>query len=181
MRKTRFKLFFIWNFDKEERWLNEMAARGFALVSVGFGTYTFESCDAGDYTIRLELLENLPTHPESERYIRFVESTGAEHVGSIFRWVYFRRKKALGAFDLYSDYACRIRHLTRILVLILAVSPLMFMNTFNFLMISSRLFSDPIRLALGLFFLMLFVFCIVGIIRVLRMRRKLQKEHTLYE
>ncbi len=36
MRKVIHKGFFVWNFDKEERWLNEMAAKGLALISVGF-------------------------------------------------------------------------------------------------------------------------------------------------
>lgn len=33
MRQTIHKLFWVWEFDKEEKWLNEMAARGFALVN----------------------------------------------------------------------------------------------------------------------------------------------------
>ena len=36
MRKVIHKWFAAWNFDKEERWLNEMAAKGLGLVSVGF-------------------------------------------------------------------------------------------------------------------------------------------------
>ncbi len=29
-------MFLVWDFDKEEKWLNEMAAKGLALTSVGF-------------------------------------------------------------------------------------------------------------------------------------------------
>ncbi len=49
MRKTIHKLFFIWDFDKEEKWLNQMAAKGLALVSVGFCKYEFEDCIPGEY------------------------------------------------------------------------------------------------------------------------------------
>jgi hypothetical protein len=34
-------LFWVWDFDKEEKWLNEMAAKGLSLVSVGFYKYEF--------------------------------------------------------------------------------------------------------------------------------------------
>ena len=35
-RMTQYKYFWAWEFDKEERWLNEMASNGWALVQVGF-------------------------------------------------------------------------------------------------------------------------------------------------
>ena len=44
MRRTIRKWFWVWNFDKEEQWLNEMAAKGLCLVSVGFCKYEFEDC-----------------------------------------------------------------------------------------------------------------------------------------
>ena len=31
-KKTVFKLFFVWDFEKEERWLNEMAQEGWVLL-----------------------------------------------------------------------------------------------------------------------------------------------------
>lgn len=122
MRKTVRKWFWVWEFDKEERWLNEMAAQGLALVSVGFCRYDFEECAPGAYQVRLELLENQPSHAESQKYIGFIEETGAEQVGRFMRWVYFRKKTADGPFDLYSDLESRIKHLKRIIALILPVS-----------------------------------------------------------
>ena len=122
MRKTVRKWFWVWEFDKEERWLNEMAAQGLALVSVGFCRYDFEECAPGVYQVRLELLENQPSHAESQKYIGFIEETGAEQVGRFMRWVYFRKKTADGPFDLYSDLASRIKHLKRIIALILPIS-----------------------------------------------------------
>ena len=43
MRQTIHKLFWAWEFDKEEKWLNEMAARGLCLVSIGFCKYEFRT------------------------------------------------------------------------------------------------------------------------------------------
>lgn len=41
-KKTVFKLFFVWDFEKEERWLNEMAQEGWVLDNTGFSFYTAE-------------------------------------------------------------------------------------------------------------------------------------------
>ena len=65
MRTTVRKWFWGWDFDKEEAWLNEMAAKGLALVSVGLGRYEFEETEPREYRVAMELLEHLPTHPES--------------------------------------------------------------------------------------------------------------------
>ena len=115
MKKIIHNGFWLWNFDKEEKWLNEMAAKGLALTSVHFFRYEFEDCLPGEYNIRLELLKDFVGHPASQNYIRFLEETGAEHVGTLLRWVYFRKKVDAAPFDLFSDIDSRIRHLNRIL------------------------------------------------------------------
>jgi hypothetical protein len=61
------------DFEKEEMWLNEMAAKGLALVAVGFGAYTFEESLPGEIHIRLELLDNLPSHAKALNIIKFLE------------------------------------------------------------------------------------------------------------
>ena len=115
MKRTVYKWFWMWDFDKEEKWLNEMAANGYALSGVGYCKYDFEEGGSETYSIRLEMLEKAPGSLESQNYIRFLEDTGAEHVGSIFRWVYFRKKPDGAPFDLFSDIDSRIRHLNRML------------------------------------------------------------------
>ena len=95
-KKTVFKLFFVWDFEKEERWLNEMAQEGWVLDNTGFSFYTFVRCEPGEYIIRLEM------NPSSD-YRAFVKEL-----------VYFRRKAELGSFELLSDIDSRLTHLSRI-------------------------------------------------------------------
>ena len=73
-KKTVFKLFFVWDFEKEERWLNEMAQEGWVLDNTGFSFYTFVRCEPGEYIIRLEM------NPSSD-YRAFVKELGAEYIG----------------------------------------------------------------------------------------------------
>ncbi len=106
--KTLHKIFWVWEFEKEERWLNQMAQEGWALKKGSFHTYTFEPCAPGEYILRLAML-NDPSNFEA-----FMEEMGAEKVGACMRWAYFRRKAALGPFAMFSDIDSRVAQLDRI-------------------------------------------------------------------
>lgn len=106
------------HFEKEEKWLNEMSAKGFALVSYTWCRYVFQPCQPGEYIYRIELLPAKSASLDSleyQEYIDFLEETGAEPVTSHGRWIYFRRKATEGPFDIYSDADSRISHYKRIL------------------------------------------------------------------
>jgi hypothetical protein len=176
MKKTIHKWFWLWDFEKEEAWLNEMSANGLHLCAVGFCKYTFEEGAPGEYIIRLEMLDKLPGHTESKQYIRFIEETGAEVIGSLFRWVYFRKKTVGEGFDLFSDTDSRIKHLDRILFLI---GILCFLNLFNGINNLRYGFSASRIISILCFFVFGLFGC--GLVRVWLKRRKLKKEKVLHE
>jgi len=103
--KTVHKWFWVWDFEKEGQWLNCMAQQGWVLDGLGFATYRFVACEPGEYAIGLEM------HEHDEDYLAFMAETGAEYVGRMASWIYFRRKTELGAFGIYSDRESRIKHL----------------------------------------------------------------------
>lgn len=135
MKRTLYKWFWAWDFEKEETWLNALSAKGLQLCDVGFCRYAFEDGLPGEYIYRLELLDRFPSHPESAQYIRFIEETGAQHIGSLHRWVYFRKRAEEGEFDLFSDLDSRLAHLRRLLLLIGAVTAATLVNAASRLMI----------------------------------------------
>lgn len=114
-RMTKYRWFWVWDFDKEERWLNEMAANGWNLVSVGYCRYIFEKGEPGAYTYRLEM------HGYDENYISFMEETGAEYVGKVLQWLFFRKRSELGQFDIFSDIDSKMAHLNKIYKLVMAL------------------------------------------------------------
>lgn len=180
MRHTIFKWFWAWNFEKEEKWLNEMSAKGLQLVSVGFCRYVFEEGTRGEYAYRLELLKELPSNIESVSYIRFLEETGIEYIGSVVRWAYFRKRTADGAFELYSDIDSRIKHYKRIMTLFIAVMPAVVFpaisNLNNYL---DRRYSVMLGLSI-LSFLIAFLLGL-GVIKILRKINKLKREQIIRE
>jgi hypothetical protein len=180
LKHTIRKLFWSWDFDKEENWLNEMSTKGLQLTSVGFCKYVFEDGTPGEYFYRLELLDNLPCTAESQRYIRFIEDTGAEHVGSILRWVYFRKKANMGEFDLFSDIDSRIKHLNRLLVLLLVVGICIFLTgIINLSVFLNAGFESNRNIGIIDVVLGLLLFC--GFAKIFLKKRRLKKERILHE
>jgi len=115
MKTTKIKLFFVNQHEKEEDWLNSMAANGKAMLNYKFPFfYEFEDCEPNEYMYRIEMLENLPNSSKSREYIDFLEDTGVEMMSTYLRWVYFRKKTKDGSFDLFSDLESKIKHYWRI-------------------------------------------------------------------
>ena len=179
MRKVIKKWFWAWDFEKEEKWLNEMSAKGLALVDYTFCRYSFEECEPGEYSFKIQYLENKPSHPESEQYIRFMEETGAEQIASYINWVYFRKKTAEGPFEIFSDYESKIKQFILIKKLLI---PLFIMNFFigtaniiNFWFNAKEWIWVPfINIACA-------VFLYIGICSIKKKIRSLKKESAIYE
>lgn len=179
MKEVIYKWFWAWDADKEEKWLNEMAAKGLILSSICYCRYEFEKGVPGEYNIRLELLERLPGHVQSRQYISFLEEVGVEHVGSNMRWIYFRKKASDGEFEIYSDMGSRIEQLNRILVLISI--PFIFnlyIGIWNFTMFLAK---APEYSGFSILNLLLAVLCGYGCLKINKKKQKLKKERQLFE
>ena len=183
MRHTVYKLLWAWEYDKEEKWLNEMAANGMALISVGLCKYIFEDSEPGEYTIKLELLDHMPSRSDSKSYLGFLEDTGVEHVGSMFRWVYIRKKTAEGSFDLYSDIGSRMKYLKRLQIFFFTL--LIFEFCIGIMNISIGAFwSNTINktnLFLGVLLLFIALMCGLAAFGHTKKLRALQRERQIRE
>lgn len=179
MRTIIKKLFFVWDFDKEEKWLNEMAAKGLALVSVGFCKYEFEDCIPGEYKICLQLLDKMPSHPESRKYIEFMEETGAEHAGSFTRWVYFRKKASEGDFSLFSDHASKMKYLSSIFSFVALIVGLnLYIGLYNIFVV---FFLHSAFNYIGLLNFAIALIGLPGVIKLWKKRNRMKKESQLFE
>jgi hypothetical protein len=171
-----------WDFEKEEKYLNKMSSEGLAMTDYSWCRYVFEEKPRGEWIYRIELLENYPTHPESQNYIRFMEETGAEFVASYLRWVYFRRKASEGEFSIYSDSASRIQHYKRVRMWFLLVAWInLFAGIMNMVSAFAGRFSD-INFALGL--VSLTIFALISFSLIIPLTKKihiLRKEKKITE
>lgn len=112
MNKVVHKVFLLWDWEKEAAWLNEMSRQGWQLRRVGWCRYEFEPGEPGRWQYQLEMLQK--NDPD---YLAFLEDTGIQVVGRLFRWVYLRRENDGTPFELFSDTDSILRHMDRVLTL----------------------------------------------------------------
>lgn len=110
--KTAWRFFM--DYEKEEAWLNQMAAQGWDFVKSWLWRYRFEKGKPGEYSYRIQLLPNWASSPKSKEYLSFVSESGAEVVETSASWAYFRKKTSNGPFDLFSDLDSTIEHQKRV-------------------------------------------------------------------
>ncbi len=107
MFKTINKFFL--DFDREERWLNEMSAEGWALKGYKSGTYFFESSIPNLYKYKIELF-NITSQNEKELYLSFLEDMGITVIATYAGRVYLGKESSDNDFVVYNDLDSRIKH-----------------------------------------------------------------------
>ncbi|MDU4860698.1 MAG: DUF2812 domain-containing protein [Terrisporobacter othiniensis] len=112
-----YKFFALGEYEKKEKWINIMCSKGYALKSWSFCKYKFEKCNPGEYNYFLELFENLSSSPNQEDFLNYLEDEwSVEYVCHYRNWVFFRRKKMLGKFSMFSNLESKIDYFRRILL-----------------------------------------------------------------
>ena len=114
MKKTIFRLYYVWQWEKEEQWLNDMSKKGWQLVHATIGKFNFESGEPSEYTYRLELLDSNIKSLESTSYLNFLQETGIEMVGKCKNWIYLRCKTAEGGFEPNNKTLYDLTHLLKL-------------------------------------------------------------------
>lgn len=120
-KKTEYRLNFIWDYDKEEKWLNEMAKEGWRLDKYFFVRYDFVSCEPGEYEYKIQLLDEVANSVKNRDYLDFLRDMGISVVSKWFRWIYLEKKADGEPFDIFSDRNSRLKHIKSVLTLIKSV------------------------------------------------------------
>ena len=103
---------FRWYYDKdqEEKFLNNMVSKGYAMTKFFLGVYWFERCEPGEYTYRVDIIRDKNTKERNEFY-DLIRETGGELIQTWGVWAFFRKR---GDFELYSDNESKIEQYRRI-------------------------------------------------------------------
>lgn len=104
----KFRLYF--DKDKEETFLNDMAAKGYAMEKFFLGYYTFARCEPGEYTYRVDLIHG-KTVKETNDFYDLVREAGGELVQTWGFWAFYRKR---GVFELYTDLESQITQYEKI-------------------------------------------------------------------
>lgn len=151
-----YRLFTAGEYDKREKWVNQMCKKGYALKNFGLFKYEFEKCNPGEYYYCIELLENLSSNPEDQDYINFLrDEWKIEYIGCNYNWAFFRRKSMGGKFSLFSSKEAKLSYFKRILTFRIFVVFALIFFTFSNLILSTPNLSDKIFSVLGIFLALL--------------------------
>ena len=92
-KKCVLKPFFLWNFEKEEAWINDMALDGWMLFKIRYVFYYFEKDTPGAWEYNLELKEKDPYAGSREGYLDFLKESGVEVAARSRYWIYLRSRR----------------------------------------------------------------------------------------
>lgn len=115
---TKFRLYL--DKDKETKWINEMAAKGYAMTGFFAGFYHFEKCEPGEYIYQIDFGDKM--FNVTNDYREFMAEQGVEIVCLWGCWIILRKRAADGEFTLYTDVDSSIEHYTKILKMLKGVT-----------------------------------------------------------
>ncbi len=165
----KFRWFWPWEDDCEEKWLREMSLQGNHMKKVIFpGIYTFEAGIPKDYVYRLDYApENF-----NENYLTLFRDAGWRYLGNLNYWQYFR-KEVLGddVPEIFTDNDSKTKKYRQIIALLSAMLPLMVVNVIN----CGGRADQPFWLGLTIFFVVFLVMFVFGIIKLLKRINQLKQ------
>ena len=111
--KTR-KLKFILDFDKEEAWLNQMAAEGYLPVGATGPLYTFEPVEPATAVVRVDYRPPMK-RPDFADYVNLFEDSGWRHLAGSHHGgpQYFASFSSDAKTDIFSDTASKAQRYRR--------------------------------------------------------------------
>ncbi len=181
----KFKIFWMWEFEEEEEWLNNLAKDGLELIATPNPIlYHFKKSDKIT-KVRIEYLQGKSSIEKAD-YIEFVESTGAKHIKGNKGWHYFK-KSINDDFDIYSDNTSKVGFLNRILKPLgwIALTNLIIgiVNPSFALIMQASLGAFPMALMLGASItnILIGVFGIIGYKKLKEKKERLEEKSSFFE
>ena len=111
---TKYKLFWAYEHEEEEEWLNNLSAKGWHYIGEPKALkYIFAKNPEKKYIYRLDYD---PDDKQGKKMAHFYSEMGWENIGKLFNgWYYFRKETKEGEnHQLYSDTASKIELYKRI-------------------------------------------------------------------
>lgn len=179
MKKVKYRLYV--DYEKEERWVNEMAQQGWLLEKFRPLRFTFLKGEPGAYIYRNELLAGLSVKEKND-YLEFLKQSGIEVVNKFGGWAYFRQKASDGPFEIYTDSASKVSYFNRIIGLFTLL--LLFniiIGVVNLIISAYVLDHGIVNSFTGLINFAAAILISIPTIKIYRRKKDLQEQQNLFE
>lgn len=181
--KSKIKVNWFVDFDKEEEWLNKMAANGFSLWHTNGVIYRFKECNPGEFVFQIDFDEK--DSSSNEDYVAFRTSCGDKFVHQWKSKIYWKRAASEGPFESEDNVQAKLRmtnkaynyHICSLigLTLIMGFGCLICAPLGHYLLPESLLADQITQFGLGLTFGILFAECVILIPAINKLRKKINE------
>ncbi len=167
------KKYRIWDFDEEEKWVNQMARNGQGLIRADRGTYWFQPEEPGEYRYRLYFLKKKASSDRGMYEIALEEENGWELICSQGRRAWLKRPAWDTGVDLLTDVGNKRRLLKGMRGGLILVCLVLFLTAFYELFTgmvgghSAATYIGVAEILIGMFFLAM-VIQISGTLKMLK-------------
>ncbi|MFJ7640234.1 DUF2812 domain-containing protein [Peribacillus sp. NPDC097225] len=179
MKKVRYRFYL--DYEKEEKWINEMAAHGWHLKKFSLGRFTFTKGEPGAFLYRNEFIMG-KSKSEMKDYFDLLKDSGITIIHEFGGWVYMKKVASEGPFELYTDTQSRIDYYTRMLNVFLL---LFFINVWsgivNVGVLGDQSLPEFFNSAVGILNIAVALLIAIPIIKIIQRKRELKKSQQFFE
>lgn len=108
MRTKRIAINWFVDFDKEEKWINDMAKRGWAFWHKNGMIYRFKKCEPNEFIYQIDFDEKKSKNGMDD-YVAFRSACGDRFVHQWKQRIYWKRETAAGPFEAENNVAAKLR------------------------------------------------------------------------
>ena len=171
-KKKIIKLFFAWQDEKEQAWLEQMAAHGWILDEINFILYTFGKAEPQHMQYCLDYQEMKQS--DLQEYLGLFADAGWKYKGRLNNWFYFA-SKGPETREIYTDTHSKVEKYKRVLrTMLIASFPLIY-YVFSYSRLLSGVNSGSSLIILQIIQFLIFIIWVTLIINIVRLWMKIQK------
>ncbi|MET4560199.1 hypothetical protein ABIA69_001343 [Lysinibacillus parviboronicapiens] len=175
MKRRTYRFFM--DYEKEEAWVNDMAAQGWHLQKTYLGYFVFEQGESGQYIYRNEWING-----RTQDYFDFLQSMNIECVSKFAGWAYYRKKAVDGPFELFSDAPSKINSLKSMNRLFIPLALLnVVMGILNITLGITGSSQSLLNTCLGLFNIIASMLLWVPIFKIVKRKKRLEQALHIFE
>lgn len=176
MNYTIHKLFI--DYEKEEKWLNEMSNKGYSLVNYNWFNYTFIKCKPSQYKYRILILEKNHKHNDNNDYLDSINCHN-EIITTYKKKVYLRKISNNDDFEIDTDIRIKINYYEKIFTLFYLLAICQFAIGLGNILVANNAGNAIFSIIIGAIILLLGIFFSITMViplykRIRKYRKQLQ-------
>lgn len=177
--KSVFKAIFAWEDEKEEKWLEQMAAEGWKLISVAPYIYKFQRSEPERVIFRLDY--KFTNDKDYQEYLTIFKDAGWELFATFANWQYFKINPENNEVpEIYNSDRAKAEKYRRLLFGLIPMMPiylLIFNPALGFFDAEKGSSLPGFIIGIKVFLIVAFLFMIFAVFKIWMKITKLQSEH----